>query len=119
MSLYPDENGRSYPATILVARPGQQQMAFPDSVWQPRKERQGALGMILAEQPFGAGVDYPDAEAPGGIGTVEQPVLTKKVAGAGSLPVASKGQPRRGSIRRLPVRESPRLKSGPTNRDST
>lgn len=41
VSLYPDENGRAYPATVLTQRPGQQQMEFPGDLWSTRKERRG------------------------------------------------------------------------------
>jgi hypothetical protein len=39
ISLYPDENKRAYPATVLTVRPGQQEMCMPEVRWETPEEK--------------------------------------------------------------------------------
>ena len=45
ISMYPDEHGRAYPATVLTTRPGQQQICFPPELWTTKAQKIAGHGI--------------------------------------------------------------------------
>jgi hypothetical protein len=71
VSLYPDENGLAYPATVLVERPGQQPLPLPGDLFPERARTHELTSLPFADDDYSDPVSLPDGDAPGGIAVVD------------------------------------------------